>query len=179
MQSNEWRRGERTHLDGLDFEVEANEREDETLDVLDEVVEAAEALGVLAVVDVDERADLGRGERDVLVAHDDLELLAADTVGRRPRLVVLLHDLGLVDDALELLHHRLVHIRLLADQRVVLVVGVVGVAQLAVRSKLELEELVAELALVADIVAQVEVARHSALFVSSWLIRTCRVCISI
>lgn len=52
------------------------------------------------------------------------------------------------------------HVDLLPDHRVVLVVGVVGVAQLAVRAELELEELVPELALVADVVADVEVGGH-------------------
>jgi hypothetical protein len=47
---------------------------------------------------------------------------------------------------------------LLADHGVVLVVGVVGVAELAVGAELELEELVPELALVSHVVAQVELA---------------------
>jgi len=45
---------------------------------------------------------------------------------------------------------------LLADHGVVLVVGVVGVAELAVGAELELEELVPELALVPHVVPQVE-----------------------
>lgn len=84
----------------------------------------------------------------------------------------VLGDLALLEDALELLDHRLRHGHyerskrsagparpatsascdartLLADHRVVLVVGVVGVAQLAARAELELHELVAELAAVA------------------------------
>jgi hypothetical protein len=60
---------------------------------LDEVVEDPEALRVLAGLDIDEGADLGGGEGDVLVAHDDLELLPADAVGLRPVDVVLLHNL--------------------------------------------------------------------------------------
>ena len=47
---------------------------------------------------------------------------------------------------------------LLADHGVVLVVGVVGVAELAVGAELELEELVPELALVPHVVPQVELA---------------------
>ena len=54
--------------------------------------------------------------------------------------------------------------RLLPDHGVVLVIGVVGVAQLAVRTELELEKLVAKLTLVADIVAQVEVIAHGGAF---------------
>lgn len=60
---------------------------------LDEVVEDPEALRVLAGLDIDEGADLGCGEGDVLVVHDDLELLAADAVGLGPVAVVLLHNL--------------------------------------------------------------------------------------
>ena len=47
---------------------------------------------------------------------------------------------------------------LLADHGVVLVVGVVGVAELAVGAELELEELVPELALVPHVVPEVELA---------------------
>ena len=50
---------------------------------------------------------------------------------------------------------------LLADHGVVLVVGVVGVAELAVGAELELEELVPELALVPHVVPQVELAADS------------------
>ena len=60
---------------------------------LDEVVEDPEALRVLAGLDIDEGADLGGGEGDVLVAHDDLELLPANAIGLRPVAVVLLHNL--------------------------------------------------------------------------------------
>jgi len=98
--------------DGLDLEVQADEREDQALEVLDQVVEGAQALHVLAAVDVDQRADLAGGERDVLVAHQDLQLLAPHAVRLRPQRVVLLQDLTLANDPLQLLHHALVHVRL-------------------------------------------------------------------
>jgi hypothetical protein len=60
---------------------------------LHEVVEDAQTLRILAGLDIDEGADLGGGEGDVLVPHDNLELLPSDTVGLRPVAVVLLHDL--------------------------------------------------------------------------------------
>lgn len=41
-----------TEPTGLDLEVEGDEGEDEALEVLDEVVEHAQALGVGAVVDI-------------------------------------------------------------------------------------------------------------------------------
>ena len=133
--------------------MQTDERKHETLDILHQVVEASEALGILAVVNVDQRADLGGGERNVLIAHDNLELLAADSVRCRPRLVVLLHDVRLLDDPLQLVHYRLVHVRLLPDQRVVLIVRVVGIAQLAVGSELKLQELVSEFASVTHVIA--------------------------
>jgi len=46
---------------------------------------------------------------------------------------------------------------LLSDHRVVLVVRVVGVSHLSVGSEFKLEELVTELALVADVVSDVEI----------------------
>jgi len=51
---------------------------------------------------------------------------------------------------------------LLPDQRFVLVVRIVGVSELSIRIELKLEELVAELALVAHIVAHIEISilRH-------------------
>jgi len=92
-----------TPLDGLDLEVQADEGEDEGLEVLDEVVEDPEAVGVLAVLHVQQGPDLRRREADVLVAHHDLQLLAPHPVGLRPVLVVLPHDLGVRDDAAQLL----------------------------------------------------------------------------
>jgi hypothetical protein len=56
---------------------------------------------------------------------------------------------------------------LLADHGVVLVVGVVGVAELPVGAELELEKLVAELALVPHVVAQVELALAGAVLASA------------
>eukprot|EP00443_Scrippsiella_acuminata_P055099 CAMPEP_0115406012 /NCGR_PEP_ID=MMETSP0271-20121206/18222_2 /TAXON_ID=71861 /ORGANISM="Scrippsiella trochoidea, Strain CCMP3099" /LENGTH=104 /DNA_ID=CAMNT_0002830021 /DNA_START=251 /DNA_END=562 /DNA_ORIENTATION=- len=78
--------------------------------------------------------------------------------------VVLFQDLAVLDGLPEFAHHRLRDVRLLTDHDVVLVVGVVRVAQPPVRAELELEELVPELALVPDVVADVELllllARH-------------------
>ena len=78
-----------TSRDGLDFEVHGHEGHDEALQVLDEVVEAAQALGVLALLHVEQRANLGRRKRNVLVAQDDLELLPPIPIGLRPVLVIL------------------------------------------------------------------------------------------
>src|SRR3569833_1078386 len=50
----------RGRLDGLDLEVERYQAEDESLQVLDQVVENAEAFWVCRLGHIDERTDLGR-----------------------------------------------------------------------------------------------------------------------
>ena len=55
--------------------MEPDEREDETLEILHQVVECAQTLGILGVVDVDQRSDLRRGEGNVFVAANDFQLL--------------------------------------------------------------------------------------------------------
>ena len=96
----------------------------------------------------------------MLIAHNDFKLLSANTIWRRPHLVVLFHYLRVFDDALKLVHYALVHVGLLANKRIVFVVGIVRVAQFAVGSKLEFEKFVAEFAFVADVVAQIKVFGH-------------------
>ena len=56
--------------------------------------------------------------------------------------------------------HLAVNKSLLPDHCVVLVVGVVGITQLAVRSEFELEKLVTEFSFVTDIVTEIEVVAH-------------------
>lgn len=99
-------------------------------------------LSSLGLVDVNQRADFGGGEGNVLVADHDFQLLqkhkakrpvfkrpkeaigiwskclkkaahlSSNSIGRRPQRVVLFGDLAVVDDPLELLHDALVHVRL-------------------------------------------------------------------
>ena len=52
--------------DGLDLEVEGDEAEDEALEVLNQVVEEAEALRVGAVLHIQHTRDLRAREGDVL-----------------------------------------------------------------------------------------------------------------
>eukprot|EP00429_Kryptoperidinium_foliaceum_P047155 CAMPEP_0176106870 /NCGR_PEP_ID=MMETSP0120_2-20121206/53630_1 /TAXON_ID=160619 /ORGANISM="Kryptoperidinium foliaceum, Strain CCMP 1326" /LENGTH=70 /DNA_ID=CAMNT_0017440993 /DNA_START=70 /DNA_END=278 /DNA_ORIENTATION=+ len=66
--------------DGLDAEVEPDEAEDEALQVLNEIVEYPQALGVLGRLHIGQRSDLGGCERDVLLAAHHLELLPPDAV---------------------------------------------------------------------------------------------------
>lgn len=100
----------------------------------------------------------------MLVADYDFQLLPADTIRLRPERVVLLHDLGILDDSFQLLHHALMYVRLFADHRVVLVIRVVRVTQLAIGPELKFQKLVSELALVTDVVAYVKVCRHPGVY---------------
>ena len=127
--------------------METDERENETLEVLDEIVEAAETVRVAGLVDIHEGSDLAGGEADVLVPDHDLQLLTivqykyryligcydayltTNTVGLGPEGVVLGHDLAVLDDSAELVHDGAVDIGLLPDHGVVLVVAVVGVPE--------------------------------------------------
>lgn len=123
---------------------------------MDEVIEAPEAFGVFALIDIDQRANLGSGERNVLITNEDLELLSAHSVRLRPASVVLLHDFTVLNNPLELVQNQLADSGLLADHGVVLVVGIVGISELAIRLELELQEFMTEFALVSHIIPQVE-----------------------
>ena len=81
----------------------------------------------------------------MFVSHNNLKLLPPNTVRFWPVVIVFLHDLALGDDPTTLAKNSGGDIDLLANDGVVLVVGVVGVAELPVGSELELQELMAEL----------------------------------
>lgn len=67
-------------LDRLDLEVETDEREHQTFQVLDEIVEETEPFRILGLVDVQQGADFRGGEGDVLVADENLKLLTSHTI---------------------------------------------------------------------------------------------------
>lgn len=75
------------------------------------------------------------------------------------------NDVRLLDDSADLVQHCLADRHLLPDHGIVLVVGVVGIPQLAGAGELELHELVAELTLVAHTVlhtqTRTQTCRHS------------------
>lgn len=123
---------------------------------LNKIVKDAKAFWIGTGLNVDERSNLGSCEGNVLVPHDNLQLLASHTVGFRPVVVVLLHDLALRDYTAALTQNGGSEVHLLADYGVVFVVGVVGITKLAVRSELEFKEFVTELPLVPHVVSQVE-----------------------
>jgi hypothetical protein len=95
----------------------------------------------------------------MLITQDDLELLLSNTVRFRPIVIVFFQNLALGDDTLAFLEHGGGEKYLLADNSIVLVVRVIGVTELTVLSKLELQELVSKFPFVTDIVSQVELRR--------------------
>lgn len=54
----------------------------------------------------------------------------------------------------------MMYVHFFPDHRIVFVVGVVGVAELAIGSKFKLQKFVAELAFVAHVVTDVKILRH-------------------
>lgn len=184
-------------LDWLDLEVQRDQAEDQSLEVLHEVVKDAEALGVGRLGDIDKRSDLGRLERNVFVADPQLKLLPTVLVLLWPLCVVLLVDFAGLDNALDFLNHKRADIHLFANKAVVAVVGVVGIASngtasVAEDTEVKLQKLVAETTRMAG---AVELACASELSVpkktgtptstagrtarwltSSWLLRCCTNC---
>ena len=82
---------------------------------LNEVVERSETLRVFALVHVDERADFGRRETDVVFSEDDLKrsqvafqhffylkFLSSNSVWSWPHLVIFFEDFRVFDDSLQL-----------------------------------------------------------------------------
>ena len=69
---------------------------------LDQVVERTQTFRVLALVDINERANLARCERDMILAQDHLQLLTPDAIRSWPQIVVFLEDFRVLDDAFQL-----------------------------------------------------------------------------
>jgi len=92
-------------LDWFDFEVKGDERENETLQILHEIIEDTESFRVLTVLDIHQGPDFGSLESDVVISNTDFKLLLANNVLFGPVCVVFLCDLAGLDDALKLLHH--------------------------------------------------------------------------
>ena len=71
---------------------------------LNQVVEGTQSLRILALVDVNQRSNFARRERDVILAKHHLQLLAPDAIRSRPQIVVFLEDFGVLDDAFQFLN---------------------------------------------------------------------------
>merc|ERR1719378_341035 len=87
-------------------------------------------------------------------------ILTANSVWLRPELIIFSHDLTVLNDPPQLVHDGLMRVGLLADHGVILVVAVVCISELAIGPELKIQKLVSKLALVAHIVAQVEIVGH-------------------
>lgn len=69
--------------------MQADQAEHQRLEILHQIVEHPQPLGILTLVDVDQRSYLGRLERDVLRPKADFEFLPPVLVLLRPFRVVL------------------------------------------------------------------------------------------
>lgn len=67
------------------------------------------------------------------------------------------HDFRVIDNTFQLVHDQFADVRFLTDQRIVLILAIIRIAQLAIRSELELEELVSKFAFVTDVVAKIKI----------------------
>ena len=86
-------------------EVQAHQRKNQALQVLHKVVEHLKPIRVVAFSYLLELPYLARRKADVLVVQHDFQLLAADAVGLRPRLVIAVEDLSLLDHLLQGVEH--------------------------------------------------------------------------
>lgn len=60
---------------------------------LNKVIEDAKAFRIFAGLHINERSDLRRGERDVLIPHHNLQLLPPNPVRLGPVVIIFLHYL--------------------------------------------------------------------------------------
>lgn len=115
------------HLNGLDFEVEGNQREDETPQVLNKVVKDTKTFGILTILDVDQRTHFSRLKSNMIIADPDFKLLLANNILLWPVDVVFLCDITRLNDALELFDNERADPHFFANQAVVTIVRVVGI----------------------------------------------------
>ena len=118
-------------LDGLDFEVETNERKYQTFQILfmvfnfvtcqnlkfynselvprgastktilNKVVECSEAFWIFALVDINERSNFWGCEWNMVFSKDNFKLLTSNTIWTWPQVVVFLQNFGIFDNALQ------------------------------------------------------------------------------
>mmetsp|Transcript_22267 Transcript_22267/g.41317 ORF Transcript_22267/g.41317 Transcript_22267/m.41317 type:complete len:151 (-) Transcript_22267:223-675(-) len=90
---------------GLNLEVERDEGEHQALQVLYEIIEDPEAFGVIALLDVQQRTNLGTRERDVLIANLHFQLLPSNSVWLWPIIIILPCDLAIFDYPFDFFNH--------------------------------------------------------------------------
>jgi len=93
-------------LDGLDFEVQRYQREDQTLQVLDKIVEYSKTIWIFRVLDIYKGSNFGGLESDMFISDSDFEFLFSDNVFLWPVRIILLCNFTCFNDALELLDHQ-------------------------------------------------------------------------
>ena len=136
--------------------MQVHQREHEALDVLHQVEEDDQSLGVCRFLHVRERPDLRCPQAEFLFAHPDVYLLLSDFVGFGPILVAFFHYPTLKNDPLHLVDDCLRYEHLLADEGVAFVLRVVEVLEFAGGVKFEVQVLVAVGSFVANVVAEEE-----------------------
>ena len=83
--------------------MHSDQRKNHALEVLHQVVEHPQSLGVLALLDIQKRADLRAGETEVISTQPYLQLLAARSAIRWwPVLIILLEYLTILNNSLHL-----------------------------------------------------------------------------
>ena len=85
----------------------------------------------------------------MLAIYKDLQFLPTDFVRLRPFAVVFSQDLGIDYDFPELLQYDVRDVNFFSDERVRLVLAIIGIPEPAVWLEFEFQELVAEFAFVA------------------------------
>ena len=75
-------------LYGLDLEVETDEGEHDTLEILDQVVETSKTVWVSALININQTTNLASCERDMLISDNNLQLLPPDSVRLRPQSII-------------------------------------------------------------------------------------------
>jgi len=106
----------------LNFEVEGDEGEDETLDILNKVVEDTQAFWVLTFRHVHQRPNLRSLEGDVIIAQSNFKLLLAHNILLWPIRIVFLDNFAGLDDSLQLLDDQWADPHLFPDETVIAVV---------------------------------------------------------
>eukprot|EP00744_Colponema_vietnamica_P004656 GILI01006914.1.p2 GENE.GILI01006914.1~~GILI01006914.1.p2 ORF type:complete len:103 (+),score=18.99 GILI01006914.1:138-446(+) len=102
--------------------METDQREDEALEVLNEVVESPQTIRIFALLYLKEGTDLGGSERNMLIAEHNLQLLPAYSVRGGPVVVVFFHDFTVFNDSFELLQNGITDINFSPDDCVILVI---------------------------------------------------------
>lgn len=79
-------------LYGFDFEVETNQREDEALEILYQVVECSKTFRIFALVDIYEGTNFRSCERNMLISNDNFQFLSPNSIRGWPHGIILMHD---------------------------------------------------------------------------------------